>query len=281
MRVALVALLVVLAGCPGWSSQTSPTPTPGPVADADGAPYPPGLGPTGVEDAGALARAHSAAVNETAYTIDSRRRITDLEGDLRSLLAVTVRLSADRDYLATVRTAGPNGPELLGRPPARATYWSNRTVYVRALTRDGETSYTRFVPPDSFAGTWRYWRSTASFGGTAGSDDETFTRAFTDVNTTLTGTTIENDTRLWHVAGDAALRPEFAKVGSGPVWNLTLEATVTQTGLVRRFDLRYDRQVDGEPVTVTWNLTHGDVGTTTVERPPWFERALEDAGSTN
>lgn len=279
MRVAVVALLVVLAGCPSFGSQGIPTPTPDVEPRTEGVPYPPGLGPAGVEDPAALARAHSASVNSTAYTIDSTRRITGPKGRLRSLLAVTVRLSADREYYATVRTAGPDAPELLGRPPARAAYWSNGTVYVRALTRDGETSYNRFVPPDSFAGTWRYWRSTAAFGGTAGHDDETFTRAFSDVRTVLTGTTIENDIRLWHVEGGAAVRPDFAKVGSGPVSNVTLEATVTQAGIVRRFDLRYDRRVEGEPVTVTWTLAHGDVGSTTVERPPWFDRALEGPGA--
>jgi hypothetical protein len=272
MRLALIAVAVLLAGCPAIGPQGGVTPAPTPESAPEAVPYPPGLGPWGVGDSAGLASAHRDALNSTAYTLVSTRRIVAPNDSLRSLLSVTVRLSADRDYRVAVRTAGTDGPLLLGRPPARGAYWSNGSVYVRALTRNNETAYNQFRPPDAFTGTWRYWRSTAAFGGAGGFDYETFRTTFGAIGTELVRTSESNGTRLYHLEGDTARRSEFAKVGSGPVRNVTLRATISESGLVRQFHLQYERRVDGEWVTVTWNLTYENVGSTTVERPSWFDR---------
>lgn len=280
IRLGLLALLAITAGCPDVGGQASETSAPPPdVTPVEADSYPPGIGPTGVSDSAALARAHSVATNTTGYALHSTRRISSPNGSLRSLLSVRVRVSAERTYRAVVRTAGAEGPVLLGKPPARATFWSNGSVYVRAFTRDTETTYTRFVPPDGFTGTWRYWTTTAAFGGGGGHDYRTIRDVFGDIRPALVRSNESGGEYVYYLAGETAERPDFAKVGSGPVWNVSFDAAVTATGFVREFVLRYDRRLEGETVTVTWELSYHDVGSTTVERPSWLDRALERPSS--
>jgi hypothetical protein len=49
---------------------------------------------------------------------------------------------------------------------------------------------------------------------------------------------------------------------------------VTPVGLVRSFSLAYDATVDGDRVTVRWQITYEDVGRTAVSEPTWLNRAL-------
>jgi len=279
MRLGALALVVLLAGCPAIGPQGAVTPAPTPEPAPEAVPYPPGLGPWGVGDAAGLAAAHQAAIDDTAYTLVSNRTIRTANGSLRSRLFLRVRLAADREYLTTVRTAGPDAPVLLGVPPASAQYWSNGTTMARVLTRDNRTRYARISPPDRFRATWRFWRSTAAFGGVGGFAYETVRSLFGDVGTGLVATSEADGARLYHLEAETVRNSDFAKVGSGPVRNLSLEATITERGLVRRFDLRYQRRVEGEWVTVTWHVAYEDVGSTTVERPPWFDRTGSRSGA--
>jgi hypothetical protein len=278
MRVVLVALAVVLAGCPGLTGgSTTTTATPAPVpADVT---YPPGVGPDGVVDAERLADIHSDGVDERSYTLVSTRTVRAADGDLRSLLDVTVRLGADRSYHATARTDGTDGPVFLGLPPARGEFWSNGSVYARALDRDGGRTVNRFRPPDDFAASWEYWRSTVAFGGGASYDDETLRSLFASIPTTIDRNDTGNGTVVYRLTGDSARQDDFAKVGAGPVSNVSFAATLTADGIVRGFDLAYEREVDGEPIRVEWTLRYEDVGSTTVDRPDWVERVLDRNGT--
>ena len=281
MRVALVALVVLLAGCPAVGGPGEPTTTITPAPVPQDRSYPPGIGPAGVEDAGALGTAHSDLLDDTSYTIVSNRTIRTRNGSLRSLLAVRVALSSDRSYHVTARTAGEAGPVFMGLPPARGEYWSNGTVYVRLLERDDRRLVNRFEPPDNFVGTWRYWRSTVAFGGGASFDQETVGTLFESVPTRLAGNRTSNGTTLYVLEGDRAVDTDFAKVGTGPVSNVSLSATVSQDGIVRSFDLTYDRRMDGSLVRVHWRLRYVDIGSTAVDQPPWVAEALAtvDAGN--
>jgi hypothetical protein len=277
MRAALVALAVVLAGCPAFGSGSTPTPEVTPVPVPETAAYPPGVSEAGVVAPDVLANAHVTLVGNTSYTIVSNRTIRYANGTLASGLAVRTRLAADRRFLVTVSTAGPEGPLLLGRPPASARYWSNGSVYVRALTVDGRTTHTRFAPPDGFIGTWRYWRSTVPFGGQEGNAAGTFAAVFRAVPTTVADTRSVGNRTVTRLVGDTAHSGSFAKVGNGSVRNLTLAAAVDDRGLVRSFDLSYGTRKDDQPVRVEWSLRYLNVGNTTAARPPWFERAIADA----
>jgi len=266
MRALLVALAVALAGCPAAGPVTTPTPAPGE--------YPPGVTADGVADPAALADAHADAVGNTSYTVVSNRTVRYPNGTVASGLSVRVELAADREFSVSATTAGSHGPKFLGEPPASGEFWSNGTVYVRALTRDGGTAYNQFTPPDNFVGTWRYWRATVAFGGQDGHARETIRNVFADVPTEVTGVRTVDGTAVYSVEGEGATASEFAKVGNGPVGNVTLEADVTESGVLRRLDLSYATFLDGETVRVEWTVRYADVGATAVDRPPWFDRAV-------
>jgi hypothetical protein len=264
MRALLLALAVTLAGCPAVGPGATPTP----------GEYPPGVTADGVTDPAALADAHADRVENTSYTLVSNRTVRYANGTVASGLFVRVELAADREFLVTAATAGSHGPEFLGEPPSSGEFWSNGSVYVRALTREGGTTYNQFTPPDSYVGTWRYWRATVAFGGQDGHARETVRNVFTDVPTEVTGVRTVDGTAVYTVEGEGATDSEFAKASNGPVGNVTLEAEVTEAGVLRRMDLSYVTFLDGESVRVDWTVRYADVGATAVDRPPWFDRAV-------
>lgn len=265
MRVLIVALAVVLAGCPAVGPAVTPTPEP--------EEYPPGVSSEGVVDAPALARAHDATIENSSYTLVSNRTVRYTNGTVASAVFVRLELAADRSFFVRTSTAGPEGPEFLGAPPASGEFWSNGTVYVSALARDGEVSHSQFEPPNNHVGTWRYWRATVPFGGQGGHARETISGVFGSVRTDVTNVRRVNETTVYTVAGSEAVDGEFATVGSGPVGNVTVTAEVTESGLLRRMDLTYVTFQDDRSVRFEWTLRYTDLGTTTVSRPAWFERA--------
>jgi hypothetical protein len=283
MRVVLVVLAVVLAGCPALGPQPPPTGAESGGESEDGsvtaASYPPGVTDSGVTDATALAEAHADITGDASYTLRSNRTIRYTNGDLASRLLVRLRLAADRQFHVRASTAGPEGPLLLGTTPAGGEYWSNGTVYVRALTREGETTYNRFSPPDNFVGTWRYWRATVPFGGEDGHAAETIGGLFRDVPTEVVDVRSEAGTTVYRLSGEGAHSGSFAKAGPGPVGDVTLGATVTESGLVRGFDLSYVTFLGNRSVRVDWSLRYRDVGNTSVDRPAWFDRAVDGSGN--
>lgn len=266
MRALLVALAVVLAGCPAVTSQPTPTPDPDD--------YPPGVTADGVVDPAALANTHGDTLENTSYTLVSNRTVRYANGTVASGLFVRVELAADREFHVTAATAGPDGPLFLGTPPASGEFWSNGTVYLRALTRDGTTTYNEFTPPDNFVGTWRYWRATVPFGGQEGHARETIRGIFADVPAEVTGVRTVDGTAVYRIEGEGAASGEFAKAGSGPVGNVSMVAAVTESGVLRRLELSYVTFFEGRSVRVDWTLRYDDVGATTVDRPPWFDRAV-------
>ena len=271
MRVVLVTLAVALAGCPAVGPAATPTPEP--------REYPPGVSVEGVVDAATLADAHDRAIKNTSYTLVSNRTVRYANGTVASALFVRLGLAADRSFLVRTSTAGPEGPEFLGRPPASGEFWSNGTVYVRALTRDGETTYNEFTPPDSYVGTWRYWRATVSFGGQESHARETIASVFGDVPTEVTGVRTVEGTTVYRLAGRGTVEGEFSKAGSDAVGNVSLTAEVTGSGLLRRMELSYVTFLGDQSVRVAWTVRYDDVGTTTVSRPAWFDRAVADNAS--
>ena len=274
MRRVLVALVVLLAGCPGAGEFQDSTTTVTPAPVPEDVTYPPGIGPSGVVDPATLGETHAAILADTSYTIVSNRTISGPNGSLRSSLDVRVALAADRSYHARAATAGPEGPVFMGLPPARGEYWSNGTVYVSLLERGDGWTASRFTPPNAFAGTWRYWRSTVAFGGGASFSLETLRSLFDSIPTTLVGTRAIDGTTLYLLAGDSAVSADFAKAGTGRVSNVSFRAVVTEAGVVRSFDLSYQRQAGSDPIAVDWHLRYEDVGSTKVDPPAWVGAAI-------
>ncbi|WP_178915954.1 hypothetical protein [Natronomonas gomsonensis] len=276
MRALLVALLVVLAGCSGLpvGQPAESTETVTPVPERSLAPsYPPGVTDRGVEAPDATASAHVDRLAETSYTLTSNRTVRT-NGTLDSFFSVRVDLDDERNYHAKARTDGPDGPEFLGRPPATAEFWSGEETHIRKLTRDGETTYDEIESGPGRVSTWRYWTRTAPFGDRQGSVFRTVrdvVGSFTwRVDSEGTG-----DMTQYRLEADEYASTAFAPSEVTAVRNASASATVSQSGLVRSIHMRYVGTIDGETVVVERTIRWENVGNTSVERPPWYDRALE------
>ena len=275
MRTVTVAVAVglLLAGCntvPSLDGPTSPTTTVTPVDIPAEYDYAPGVTTEGVTDPGALAAAHERALADSSYRVRATRTVRHANGTLRAQLLVDVALDQNRTFLASAATRGPAAPVFLGRPPATGTYWSNGSVYVRRLTRDGETTYTAFEPPGGGAGTWRYWTRTVPFGGGQATPGGFYRGLFTAVPTRLADET--PGAEPYRLVGDTATAPFQTEVTD--VRDVRLVASVRRDGLVQSLTLRYAGEIDGTTVRVERTVRYRDVGTTAVGRPPWFEKAV-------
>lgn len=278
MRVVpVIVAVLLLTGCsgpPSLSEPDAPAATVTPVdVPADYA-YAPGVTEAGVAEPDTLAAAHEAVLAGSSYRITSNRTVRYANGTLREQLRVDVMLTADGTYLASAVTRGASAPVFLGRPPADGTYWSNGTVYVRKLTRDGRTTYNQFDGPTSGAGTPQYWARTVPFGGRQATPRGFYSSLFAAVPAEVVGNVSTENATAYRLAGEAARAGGFVDDVADPR-NVRLVATVREDGLVRSLSLRYAGVVDGEPVRVVRTVRYRNVGATAVERPPWFEKAVE------
>lgn len=277
MRVtpAAVVVLLLIAGCsaaPALDDTDSATPTVTPVdVPADYA-YAPGVTTDGVTDPATLAAAHERAIDGTSFRLTANRTVRYANGTLREQLRVDVALTEDRTYRASAATRGPAAPVFLGRPPANGTYWSDGSVYVRKLTRDGETTYNEFDVPGSGAGTWRYWTRTVPFGGEQATPGGFYASLFAAVPTRVTGENTSGSFVTYRLVDDGPPVDRFQDEVTD-VRNVRLVASVRGDGLVTALSLRYDGTVDGATVRVVRTVRYGGVGSTTVARPSWFEKA--------
>lgn len=273
-RRLLVCLLLVTAGCNtlggGDTGDPTPTVTPAPVPAEES--LAPGVSDEGVTNPRALADAHADVISNTSYRLTVNRTVRAANGTLRERLSLELALATDRSYRVDTATAGPEAPVFLGTPPANATFWSNGSTYVRKLTRDGQTTYNTFDPVEG-AGTWQYWARTVPFGGEQATPRAFLRRTFGAVDTEVVGRTGANGTTVYRLRGNATAERLDAEVANPR--NVSLVATVTEGGLVASLSLRYVGTMDGERVRVTRTVAYSDVGSTTVEPPPWFDRAID------
>ncbi|MFB6116986.1 hypothetical protein [Halosegnis sp.] len=274
---ALVCLLVVLAGCnapAGGGSVETPaeTATPAPVpADETLAP---GVTREGVVSPESLAEAHTAALENESYTLIANRTERYANGTVRSGLDLRVELATDRSYASQAATTGPEGPVFLGRPPAGAGFWSNGSVYVRRLARGNSTIYNEFRPLDDGAGTWGYWVRTVPFGGEQADPTSFYTGVFRSIAIESIEQREANGTTAYRLSGGKLRQASFTSEFTD-VRNVSLTATVTEQGVVRSLVLRFSGTTDGATVDIEWRVRYQNVSATTVERPPWFDRAVQ------
>ena len=274
MRRALVGLLVVLAGCSAFApGPDRATVTPAPVPTDSG--LPPGVESSGVTDASALAAAHGAALGDGSYTLVTNRTVRTTNGSLRSALTVRLALSAApaRNYHATVSVEGPAAPLVIGEPPTHAEYWADEDVYLRRQTIDNRTVFSRYDDTDAYVGTWSFWLGTVALD----LGPETDLRSTLEGFETRVAERSSEDGRV-HLVGTTARSDEFvddpAEVER--VENATLHAFVTRSGFVDSYHVVYDATLDdGERVRVRRTVRFERVGTTTVDRPSWYDEAME------
>ncbi|WP_276261256.1 DUF7537 family lipoprotein [Haloglomus litoreum] len=279
--VVVLAVLLATAGCSGLAPGSggppteSLTPAPVPAGSAD---YPPGVTAEGVVNPERLALAHDQVLENRSYRLRSNRSTYFIDDSVRSRIDLDLRLDRNRTYLAAVETAGPRGPVILGRPPARARYWANGTLYASRITRDGEVTYSLTRADQSPFATWQYWSGTAAFGGESNYRASRYEAIFQAIPTRVVGNRTVDGTTVYVLEGR---RPSDSGFTAGPADAVgpsgpgpALRATVTEDGLVRSLHLRYRAYHDGDEYDVDWRISYRALGNVTVGEPPWLDRAV-------
>lgn len=249
----LVVALVATAGCNApLADDPAPaeTPTVTPVAVEERAAgaagttdeLAPGLGPDGVVDAERLLDAHADVLANDSYTIrlSSRREATD--GSTQTRHDRIVRVAGPERFHYVLSTETDDGARRVER-------WRDGSRAYQATTENGSTSYRSLEAPAPPVLLTR----------------ADLLRLFLFVPSDVVDSRERNGTTVHTVAG-----------GPGdlqPLSDVTYRAAITERGLVRSYEVRYDLAGRNPATTVTVTATVSDVGETTVERAPWVDDA--------
>lgn len=274
--VVVVVCLLVLAGC-GSDGAGGPEPAVTPASVPDGATptfdraqrLVPGVTADGVVAPTRLVGAHVAALRGRSFTTMRRTVSYDANGSLRSEV-LTLGLVGDghRRLFVDRRAAGPL---------VRSVGLSGRIEQYVA----GPTTVRRTVSD----GTVRYSSGRRDPGAVTGSvllpdlvAGSTLSIALNGMNfsvTPLDGPT--NATRYRLVATEVTDPETLVGLAGADARNATFTATVTADGLVSWLRLSYAADRGDGPITVVRTVAFERIGTTTVERPPWYANATAGA----
>ena len=291
-RAALAGALVcvlLLAGCSGFAdggSQSeagvdgnegatgvsSANVTPAPVPTIEPTPDPPtevapGITEAGVRNASALARAHDAILEDTNYTVIRNVTYRAANGTV-----LTHRRSVSR--------VGTDGRRCVGRTWREATglrreaVWSSGERLLRARTyANGTRTYrrTEFETAD---------RGRAIGAGTGSGQID---RVFTVAEVRVVDRYEHNGTVLYRLVSASAARSGTSATDRSDRDGraVSAEALVTIQGLVRSYEFQQTLSDDLDGTTrIVVSTRYVDVGTTTVERPPWYDDALRATNGT-
>lgn len=271
MRSSVVLLAVVLvAGCGGFAptdpnAETTMTPAPVPTAQATPVSRPAAL--AGGLDARAVSFRHGAALTQRSYTVRERTVVRYENGTVRSSLAI-VRHVASGTYAATVNATGDRHP--LGAGRVRATFWSDGPRLLYTITSN-RTTYGVIDPANYSFWTNRYVALAYPRPG------RTVYTPFRVTTPRVVGRTMA-PTRF-RVVGDDTTAPQLIDTPSGvsAPRNASLGAHVDPNGVVRYYRFSYEATADGAPVTVVTVVRYEDIDRTTVERPDWYEKAVNES----
>lgn len=272
-RVALtvvVALSLALAGCsalPIWDDPgdqqnstdagpgtSTPTPTESvPDADPGGeggsgpddATYPPGYGPGGVEDGGTATAAHvDALLGYPNYIFTYQSRLETAEGNASFVYETIADNEGEVAYIIRDTSRG-----------AQASYYEDDRLYIRDETGD-ETRYNssdREYEMEEFSGV----QFVGPLLGSVEYDDA-------EVIETDSGTYIRY-TSVNVTDPEAILGTE---VDEDDIERFDVSIVVDTEGAVR--EAMFVVEADND---VTARMSVGEVGSTNVDRPEWFEQA--------
>ncbi|MFB6117013.1 hypothetical protein [Halosegnis sp.] len=271
LRVFVVAALLILAGCsaptgaPASDTETAtvtPVAVPETTATERQGVLAPGITDEGVADPGRLANAHASRLATVSYTVNQTLVQRYANGSLRSRYVTRARFAAEPGrFSATVHQVERENNQLVERSTRR--FGDGERAYV-ADSEGNQTSYRLIRYPG---------------GGPRDPEDvyirnltnaAAIERLFTLVDTETVGQFTENGTR-------------YVKLRSGkpttvpPLRNVTIEAIVSEHGVVRSYHIEYDVTRDGQLEAVVV-VSYSEIGSTTVERPAWVDRV--DANTT-
>lgn len=265
----LVLVLVVLAGCSGvGTGPTGPTATatPAPVPTATANPVPFGVDAGGVARPLALANAHAAGISGS-YAFASNWTVRRADGSLHERVAMQGRVTPEQ-WRTSISVAG-SSPTILSNRPTRGVFWSDRDGLVGKRVVDGESRY-QHVPPATYTGGGFYSRLQRPYPYQP-LDLLVASVDLRVVEERSTGVVLAGNDVTHPASFDNAVR------GSDPS-NVSYRLFVDASGVVRRQRLAYEATFRGERVTVVRHVRYLAVGNVSVERPSWYDTAVENSG---
>ena len=279
VAAALLALSVVLAGCNGLVLGGDGTPeetlTPVDVPTDDPTPTPvsqlaPGLTGEGVTDAFALGDAHASVLDDTSYTMVENSTVVYSNGSIYSRWTTDARLAANDSRYYVVQN-GSVGKSVDGTDTYRMALWSDGERALLAEERNNDTSYRSPRSPEGES------VPPVEALGPDPTNREAIYAHFGAVETRVVNRTTRNDAMLYRVeATEMTSSVAFERVWRNPR-NLSMTALVDSQGLVHEYRLHYTATLNGDTIEVTRRVRYTALGDTTVERPSWYDEAVENA----
>jgi hypothetical protein len=285
LLVLFVVVLVAFAGCntfSGWWDTAPETPLVTPMDVPTDAPPPSdtrqlpaqcraGLPDIGVPNASALVAAHNATLWNTSITVRIGSTRIAQNGSVLSRSHTTTYIAQNYSRLYFISEG------VRRSPPDHYTRFERWTNGERVLTREisGHTTHYEARPlPQNEKG---HFRSLARHS-------VALPRAVLDNATAcVTDQFTHTGTALFVVAFTSARQPPwFGRPNATVLGNVTGRALVGSSASV--YELRWHyrvRTADGAVVTVTKSKYYTDIGATTVDRPLWYEKALNQTQPTN
>ena len=276
----VLAALVVFAGCGmpfsgGNGGTTEPTVTPMNVPTDEPTPTPvpqlaPGLKGTDVTDPFTLAEAHASVLNGSSYTLHRNLTVRYANGTIYTQQTLDAQLAANRTRYYLV--GNYSGVPVNGEQVTVKTYSDGERVLEARIVNGDRTYNTIHIPGQESAAAREVLP--ANLVG-----DEQIYSLFSAVETRVLNETTLNGTKRYriiaaNVSGEANFRNQY-----GDPQNATASARIDSRGFVREYSYRYNGTVDEADVTVINRVQYTEIGSTTVERPPWYDTATENTST--
>lgn len=293
---ALAALsIVLLAGCSGFgfgpgspttdtatlantTSTTTPntattTTTTATTTAEESAQFPPGITADGVEEPFTVSGAHETILQESSYSVQEVSEISYAEnGTVYTRNTVSTQVSSTENRFLFNSTMEGSFPRFGNETNGTVAHYSNGSVAFRKIETGQNSTYGiiagpsgQTVPPSEVSrGTplnneWIPVLLAGFSNDSVTKQDESTYR--------VTATSFKGD----------SLEVDGLMVTNVTAANLT--ATVTADGLVKTYQLSFQGTVNGDEVNVTEQVTYSDIGSTTVEQPSWYDRAVANSSN--
>lgn len=282
-----IVLLLLLTGCNAFGTGNTPieepTVTPAPVPTEQSMLSPadiPGVTNQGVYNSSTLAFAHNTTLQNTSFTLQRNTTARYSNGTLAFRQTYTARVSENRDrfyvkfhrnWTQTSATSLPNDRST----PSIIELWSNSSqLFVRtAHKNNAEYIHTNSNNLPAIL-------INSSLPTYSGTSMEYVAQTLNGAETRIRGSITRNETTLYRIQS-TGLFVQAALVPFGAPRNATAYALVDSQGVVHRLTLTYPAKLGSseQSVNVTYTIHFINIGSTTVERPTWFETTLKKSNS--
>ncbi|WP_135825349.1 hypothetical protein [Halorussus ruber] len=266
-RALLVGLLVL-----GWvgsavpassttASVSSPSIAPAQenaTTDSDATDLPPGVNESGITDPLALVEAHQRTLENVSYTLSTSMTYRRPNGTLvgQGYTVTQVAPGANSYYAVSTQTVENDTRWFVGERYDLAV-WANETDSVSARkVPDEETTY--------------HWTSRERAGFEPTSQWELLYAAFGDGGGEVVGQVERDGTTLTKIVSTPSDEETPVRL------QYTFTVLVDSQGVVHSMQTLHRTIFEDRPVVVSRTIQVSEMGNTTVERPAWYQRAVEN-----